>query len=95
MATAIAERLKLTYADYLLFPADGRRHEIVGGEHVVTAAPNTRHQGIVVNLTVLLGALVRRAGLGRLLVAPYDLVLSSSTWCNRTCSFSRPPAPPR
>jgi hypothetical protein len=37
---------KLTYADYLRFPDDGLRHEIIGGEHYVTASPATRHQRI-------------------------------------------------
>jgi Uma2 family endonuclease len=67
---------KLTYEDYLLFPEDGARHEIVGGEHFVTAAPFVRHQDLVVRLTVLLGGHVRRHRLGRLLVAPTDVVLS-------------------
>jgi hypothetical protein len=29
---------KLTYEDYLFIPDDGKRHEIIGGEHYVTAA---------------------------------------------------------
>ena len=28
-----APRLKLTYDDYLLFPDDGKRHELIDGEH--------------------------------------------------------------
>jgi hypothetical protein len=30
---------KLTYEDYLRIPDDGKRHEILGGKHYVTAAP--------------------------------------------------------
>ena len=26
-------RLKLTYDDFLLFPDDGKRHELIDGEH--------------------------------------------------------------
>ena len=33
---------KLTYEDYLLIPEDGRRHEIIDGEHYVTAALSCR-----------------------------------------------------
>jgi Uma2 family endonuclease len=37
-------RRKLTYEDFLHFPEDGQRHEILDGVHVVTAAPTPRHQ---------------------------------------------------
>jgi hypothetical protein len=43
--------VKLTYHDYVLFPDDGQRHELIDGEHYVTPTPTTRHQAIVVNLT--------------------------------------------
>jgi hypothetical protein len=36
--------MKLTYDDFLLFPDDGQRHELIDGEHYVTPSPNTRHQ---------------------------------------------------
>jgi hypothetical protein len=29
--------LKLTYEDYLYFPEDGKRHELIDGEHYATA----------------------------------------------------------
>ncbi len=29
---------KLTYRDYLLFPEDGKRHELIDGEHFVAPA---------------------------------------------------------
>jgi Uma2 family endonuclease len=67
---------KLTYEDYVLIPEDGKRHEIIGGEHFVTAAPFVRHQDLVVRLTFHLEGFVRRSRLGRLLVAPTDVVLS-------------------
>ena len=35
---------RLTYGDLLLFPDDGKRHEIIDGEHDVTPSPNRRHQ---------------------------------------------------
>ena len=66
---------KLTYEDYLLLPNDGRRHEIIDGEHFVSPSPNTEHQRISKRLT---GALLRceEAGLGEVFYAPYDVVLS-------------------
>jgi Uma2 family endonuclease len=67
---------KLTYEDYVLIPEDGKRHEIIDGEHFVTAAPFVRHQDLVVRLTLHLGGFVREHRLGRLLIAPTDVVLS-------------------
>ena len=29
---------------FLTFPDDGKRHEIIDGEHYVTPSPNTKHQ---------------------------------------------------
>lgn len=67
---------KLTWEDYLSIPPDGRRHELIDGEHYVSAAPNLRHQTIVGNLHIALAALVRRHQLGWLWVAPIDVKLS-------------------
>ena len=47
--------LKLTYDDFVLFPDDGKRHELIDGEHYVTASPNMRHQQISMNLVLLVG----------------------------------------
>src|SRR5829696_4755988 len=68
--------VRLTYTDYLLFPEDGRRHEILDGEHYVTAAPFLRHQALVVELAAALHPFIRSNKLGRLFVAPADVVLS-------------------
>ena len=67
---------KLTYDDLALFPEDGRRHELIDGVHFVTPAPNTRHQRIVIHLAVALETFARAHGLGKVFVAPYDVVLS-------------------
>ena len=47
--------VKLTYDDFLLFPDDGKRHELIDGEHYVTPSPNTAHQRIVGRLHLALG----------------------------------------
>ena len=67
---------KLTYEDYLLIPEDGRRHEILDGEHYVTAAPFLRHQRISIRLSSRLFFFADRHGLGEVLTAPADVVLS-------------------
>ena len=76
MALHDFRRRKLTYEDYLLIPEDGQRHEILDGEHYVTAAPFLRHQRISSRLHTRLGSFIERQGLGELLAAPVDVVLS-------------------
>ena len=38
--------VKLTYDDYVHFPEDGLRHELIDGEHFVTPTPIRKHQAI-------------------------------------------------
>jgi hypothetical protein len=35
---------KCTYEDFLNFPNDGTRHELIDGDHYGTPSPNTKHQ---------------------------------------------------
>jgi Uma2 family endonuclease len=67
---------QLTYEDYILFPEDGRRHEIIDGEHYVTAAPFLRHQDLVLRLSFYFQVFLNSNDLGRLLIAPVDVLLS-------------------
>jgi Uma2 family endonuclease len=67
---------RLTYDDFVLFPEDGLRHEILDGEHYVSAAPYLRHQAVSMNLSGLLSSFIRSHGLGRLFAAPTDVLLS-------------------
>jgi Uma2 family endonuclease len=67
---------KFTYEDYLLFPDDGRRHELIDGDHYVTPAPKTKHQIVSSNLLRILGNFVHDRRLGQVLTAPTDVVLS-------------------
>jgi Uma2 family endonuclease len=71
-----ARSLKLTYEDYLYFPEDGKRHELIDGEHYVSPAPNLKHQTAVLNLASDLRDFVRSRGLGRVWTAPVDVLLS-------------------
>ena len=72
----VATPLKLTYEDYLYFPEDGKRHELIDGEHYVTPAPTPKHQFVLLNLIRSLDAWIREHGRGRLGMAPMDVVLS-------------------
>ena len=68
--------VKLTYDDFLLFPDDGKRHELIDGEHYVTPSPNMRHQQISINLTLMIGGWLEAHPHGRLFYAPLDVVFS-------------------
>jgi Uma2 family endonuclease len=72
----VATTVVWTYEDYLLFPADGRRYEIIEGERYVTPAPARKHQGIVTNLVWLVRSYLEERPIGVLYAAPFDLVLS-------------------
>lgn len=67
---------RFTYEDYLFFPDDGKSHEILEGEHFMTPAPGIRHQIVVQNLSRIIGQHAYEHALGRILVAPVDVVLS-------------------
>lgn len=73
--TAI-RRIDLTYEDYVLFPEDGKRHEIIDGDHYVTPAPNVKHQRVSFNLSKLFAVYLDKTRVGLALSAPCDVVLS-------------------
>ena len=68
--------IKLTYEDYAAIPDDGRRHEIIDGEHYVNPAPSPYHQIILSNVEFALQKHVRAHHLGRVLPAAVDVVLA-------------------
>jgi Uma2 family endonuclease len=68
--------VRLTYDDFVQFPDDGKRHELIDGEHVVTPSPNTKHQTIAGNLHGLLWTYLRQHDVGRVFAAPFDVVFS-------------------
>lgn len=68
--------VKLTYDDFVLFPDDGKRHELIDGEHYVTPSPNVRHQIILGNLHLLIRGYLEGHRRGRVFMAPLDTILS-------------------
>jgi Uma2 family endonuclease len=68
--------VKLTYDDFVLFPDDGKRHELIDGEHYVTPSPNTKHQRVAGSLHLLIGAWLEDHRIGQIFFAPYDVVFS-------------------
>jgi Uma2 family endonuclease len=72
---SVPTALRFTYEDYVLLPED-RRYEVVSGELVVTPAPTPFHQVVLGRIWRLLDDHVGAHGLGRVLLAPCDVVLS-------------------
>jgi len=68
--------VKLTYDDYVLFPEDGLRHELIDGEHYVTPSPNLRHQDIIGRLHLIIGNWLQVHPVGRVYFAPLDVLFS-------------------
>lgn len=71
-------QIKFTYEDYLLFSDDGRRHELIDGEHYMTPAPSIKHQQISMNLSMALSNYLAARRIGRVYAAPCDVVLSDT-----------------
>ena len=65
----------LTYDAYLALPEMKQRYSIIDGELVMAAAPNPSHQTIVQELLLKLEPFVREHRLGRVFVAPLDIVM--------------------
>ena len=70
--------VKLTYDDFVLFPDDGKRHELIDGEHYVTPSPILKHQKVLANLHFLIEAWLRAHRIGEVFFAPVDVVLSDA-----------------
>jgi Uma2 family endonuclease len=78
MEAAHASGRKLTYDDLLLLPDDGRRHELIDGEHFVTPSPFIRHQELLKRLAYAVESHVRaHPEQGQMFFAPLDCVLTA------------------
>jgi Uma2 family endonuclease len=72
-------KILLTYDDYCLLPNDRNRYEILDGELSVTPAPAIRHQTVLGNLYRFLANYVVANQLGKVFIAPTDLILAPAT----------------
>ena len=70
---------KLTYEEFRQLPDDGKRYELIHGEVHLLPSPSTRHQFVLQNLNLSLGAYVLENRLGEVWVAPLDVRLSDDT----------------
>ncbi len=72
-------KVKITYQDYLLLPeCDVHQYELIDGRLHMVPAPIPYHQRVLVKLIYFLEAFVTERGLGEILVAPCDVVLSET-----------------
>ena len=68
----------VTWEQYAAMPDDGNRYEVVGGELRMSPAPKVLHQIVVAQFTAVLTSLVREHGLGIVVCAPTDVILSDT-----------------
>jgi len=73
------EQIRLTYEDYLTFPNDRNRYEILEGELAVTPSPSFIHQKVSRNLEFMLFSHTREGNLGEIVNATMDVILGETT----------------
>lgn len=66
----------MTYADYAALPDDGKRYQLVEGELIEMPSQTTWHQLVLGEIYVVLRKHVDPRKLGRVMLAPLDVVLS-------------------
>ena len=70
-------KAKYTYQDYLNTP-EGERYELIDGELILVASPNEEHQIASIELGTLMHTYVKSEDLGRVFLAPFDIVFSDT-----------------
>ncbi|MBL8910809.1 MAG: Uma2 family endonuclease [Archangium sp.] len=77
MSATNPNRRPLTYEDYALLPADGRRWELMGGDFHVSPAPTCWHQAVVAQL-VFQFMTAFQDGSARVFPSPIDVILDDT-----------------
>jgi Uma2 family endonuclease len=70
---------RMTVEQFFALPDDGKRYELLDGVVEEMTAPNTKHQRVIGRLYVLLVRMLQEAGLGEVLLSPFDVVLGDRT----------------
>jgi Uma2 family endonuclease len=76
MHTTATTASKLTYRDFLKFPDDGKRHELIDGVHYVSPSPITAHQRVLGSLYFAVRLHLEQHPQGRLCLSPSDVVFT-------------------
>ncbi len=82
---------KLTLEDYLLFPDDGQRHELIDGEHYVSPSPIMRHQRIILRLATAIANHLDTHPTGEVFIAAFTTMWMSPGSSIRNAMSSRFP----
>jgi Uma2 family endonuclease len=69
--------IRFTYRDYLQLPEESR-YEILEGDLQMSPSPSARHQQAVGSLFDILLRICKSRDLGRIFVAPFDVILSET-----------------
>jgi len=80
MAVAVKEKPKRkvwTYEDYLNLE-DEKRYEVINGRLVEMPAPTFIHQDVLMGIAMIIRAFVERKDKGKVLPAPFDVILSET-----------------
>ncbi|MEW6607897.1 MAG: Uma2 family endonuclease, partial [bacterium] len=67
---------KWTYEDYVQFPDNGKRYQIIQGEVYMSPAPVPYHQRVLAKLGNILYRFVNLNKLGEVFYAPCDVLFS-------------------
>ncbi len=76
MAQQLAQHLKWTYEDFLLFPDNGKRHELIDGEHIMSPSPITKHQRVALRLATAFDNFLKKHKLGEIYTPFRDICLT-------------------
>ena len=68
-------KLKFTVKDYMSTP-EGTRYQLLDGEMILAPSPTDKHQMVLANLAFAVRQFVQQHQLGRVRLAPLDVVLS-------------------
>lgn len=78
---------KLTYEDYIRFPEDGTRREIMDGEIFTFSPPGAAHQRVLGSILDRIGAHAKERELGNVYSAPYAVILGPHDIVEPDCVF--------
>ena len=70
-------RVKFTVEDYMATP-EGARYQLLDGELILSASPSDRHQTVLLDLVLEVRPFVTARRLGRMWVAPFDVIFSDT-----------------
>ena len=68
------EQKRFTYSDYAAMD-DDKRYELIDGKLIMSPAPSSPHQDVILELSGLLNNFIKKNKIGKVKIAPYDVIL--------------------